>query len=156
MSSFAAWGLTILGLAVVTTVAEMLLPQGKTRNVIRSAAAAIAALVIITPLPNILKNGFDYDFSGDSVHTDSDYLEYVDGIKADYFAKSAEEYLASKGYSDAARVTVTVDGWKVKTVTVNFSDMGMPENGAHINKSEIIKLVADYFGIGEEAVMSYG
>ena len=49
-----------------------------------------------------------------------------------------------------------LDGWSVKSATLNFSDLGMPENTEHINKSEIIKLVADYFGIGEEAIMSYG
>ena len=82
MSAFAAWGLTILGLAVVTTIAEMLLPQGKTRTVIRSVFATVAVLVIVTPLPKLLKSGFDLDFSGEDIVSDEKYLDYISGVKA--------------------------------------------------------------------------
>ena len=156
MNSFAAWGLTILGLAVITTVAEMLLPSGKTRNVIRSVAATIAVLAIVTPLPNLLKYGFSFDFTADSVVVDTDYIDYTDGLKANIVSNSAVEYLRSKGFEGGIEVTVELDGWSVKSATINFSDIGMTENGEHINKKEIIKLVADYLRIGEEAIMSYG
>ncbi len=157
MSGFAAWGLTILGLAVVTTIAEMLLPKGKTRKAICSVAATVAVLVIVTPIPKLLKNGFDIDFGGDTdVVVDGDYVDYVDGIKADLIGESAVQYVASKGYTEKIRVSVELDGWDVKSARVNFVDFGMTDGDAHIHKSEIIKLVADYFGIGEEAVMSYG
>lgn len=156
MNSFAAWGLTILGLAVVTTIAEMLLPKGKTRNVIRSVAATVAVFVIVTPLPNLLKSGLDFEFPSDSVELDGEYLEYTDGFKRKTVERAAMAYLAEKGYTDGFTLTVELDGWSVKSATLNFSDSGMPENTEHIHKSEIIKLVADYFGIGEEAIMSYG
>ena len=156
MSSFAAWGLTILGLAIITTVAEMLLPQGKTRNVVRSVAATVATLVIVTPLPSLFKSGFNFDFSGGEVAVDSEYLEYVDGIKAEAYVKSAKEYLKSKGLDGDYTLSVTLDGFNVKSATVNFSDSIMSENISHINKSEIIKSIADYFDIDEEAVMAYG
>ena len=156
MNSFAAWGLTILGLAVVTTIAEMLLPKGKTRNVIRSVAATIAVLVIVPPLPSLLKSGFKFEFPDGSVQMDDEYLEYTDGLKRKTVERAAIAYLAEKGYKEGFTLTVELDGWSVKSATLNFSDLGMPENTEHINKSEIIKLVADYFGIGEEAIMSYG
>lgn len=155
MNSFAAWGLTILGLAVITTVAEMLLPQGKTRKVIRSVAATIAVLVIVTPLPNFLKSGFDFDFSVDTVSTDTEYLEYTEKLKANIITSAAVEHFRELGYEDI-EISVELDGWTVKSASVNFVNSGMSGNGQHINKSEIIKLVADYFGIGEEAVMAYG
>lgn len=158
MSSFAAWGLTILGLAVVSTVAEMLLPHGKTQKVIRSVFATIAVLVIVTPIPSLLKNGFAFDFTGDAVQTDEAYLEYVDGVKERMVASAAADYLDGKGYpSDKYILSVTLGGgWNVKSVSIEFVNSSMPENGAHINKSEIIKLIADYFDIGEEAIMTYG
>ncbi|MDE6401804.1 MAG: stage III sporulation protein AF [Clostridiales bacterium] len=156
MSSFAAWGLTILGLAVVTTIAEMLLPKGKTRNVIRSVAATIAVFVIVTPLPSLLKSGLNFEFPNDTIVIDEDYLNYTDGLKRKTVERAAMKYLAENGYKDGFTLTVELDGWSVKSATLNFSDSGMPENTEHINKSEIIKLVADYFGIGEEAIMSYG
>ncbi len=157
MNGFAAWGLTILGLAVVTTIAEMLLPKGKTRKAICSVAATVAVLVIVTPIPKLLKNGIDLDFGdGTDVAVDGDYIDYVDGIKAELIGESAVQYIAGKGYTEKISISVELDGWNVKSACVNFVDFGMPGGDAHIHKSEIIKLVADYFGIGEEAVMSYG
>lgn len=155
MSSFAAWGLTLLGLAVICTIAEMLLPQGKTRSVIRSVMATIAVLVIVTPLPNLIKNGFDFDFTDDTVKLDTEYIEYSDNKRGEYVARSAELYLSQNGY-DGVEVTVQMDGYKVKSVTAKISKSGIMQNGEHINNSEIKKLLADYFGIEKEAVMAYG
>ncbi len=156
MNSFAAWGLTVLGLATVTTVAEMLLPQGKLRKVVRSVVATVTALVIVTPLPSLLKNGFDFDFAADAVETDADYLDYVENAKNEIIAKSVCDHLKSKGYGSGYTLTVETDGYDVKSVTINFSQSGITENGEHINKSEIIELIADYLRIGEEAIMTYG
>ncbi|MCH5162987.1 MAG: stage III sporulation protein AF [Clostridiales bacterium] len=156
MSSFSAWGLTILGLAIVTTVAEMLLPHGKMRKVISSVFATITVFVIITPIPNLLKNGVDFDFAADTVQTDDGYLDYIESVRAQMFADSCTEYLKSNGYSDGFTISVESKGYTVKKVRVDFVHSGMTENGEHINKSELIGLIADYFGIGKEAVMSYG
>lgn len=156
MSSFAAWGLTVLGLAVVSTIAEMLLPQGKTRKVIRSVFATVTVLTVITPIPLIKNHGFNFDFSSDVVQTDGEYIEYVDGARRELIASAGEQYLKSVGYDGVDVEVETDDGWNVISARINLSGLGITENGEHINKSEIIGLIADYFGIGEEAVMTYG
>ncbi|MDE5593896.1 MAG: stage III sporulation protein AF, partial [Clostridiales bacterium] len=155
MSSFAAWWLTLLGLAVICTVAEMLLPQGKTRGVIRSVMATLAVLVIVTPLPNLIKNGFDFDFTADTVKLDAEYIKYSDDKRGEYVARAAELYLKQNGY-DGIDVSVQMDGYKVKSVTAKISDSSIMQNGEHINNSEIKKMLAEYFGIEKEAVMAYG
>lgn len=156
MSSFAAWGITVLGLATVTTVAEMLLPHGKLRKVIRSVFATVTAFVIITPLPTLIKNGADFDFSSDTVTVDGQYIEYIDGVRGQMLASSCVEYLKSKGYDGGYTLSVESEDYKVKKARVDFSYSGMTENGGHINKSEIVELIADYFGISKEAIMTYG
>lgn len=157
MNGFAAWGLTILGLAVVMTVAEMLLPSGKLRKVIRSVFATVTVFVVVTPLPGLFKSG-SFDFSGDgSVETDGSYLEYVEDAKKSIILRAAEEYFASKGYSDGYVLDIELGSdWEVKSVSVKFTNFGMTGNGEHINKSEFIELAADYFGVGKEAIMTYG
>lgn len=156
MSYFAAWGLTLLGIAVITTVAEMLLPNGKTRKVICSVAATVAVLVIITPIPNLLKNGFSVDFDWADVPTDEAYLSYVDGYKSNVMENAAKQYLASKGYNDELEIEVELDGFEVRSARVNFVESIITDDNSHIHKKEIIKLIAEFFGIGEEAVMYYG
>ncbi len=164
MSSFASWGLTILGLAVVMTVAEMLLPNGKLRKVIRSVFASVTALCIITPLPSLLKGvGESIDnavFDTSTSITDGEYLEYIADEKRSIVERGAEEYLKTHGITG---VTVEVEfddgGFAVKSARIDlskFSNIGITENGEHINKSEIIGLIAEYLGVGKEAIMTYG
>lgn len=157
MNGFAAWGLTILGLAVVMTVAEMLLPSGKLRKVIRSVFATVTVFVVVTPLPALFKGG-SLDFSGGgSVETDGSYIEYVEKTKKNIILRAATEYLSGKGYKDGYELDIELgSNWEVKTVTVKFTNFGIMENGEHINKSEFIELTAEYFGVGKEAVMTYG
>lgn len=155
MKSFVAWGLTLLGLAVISTVSEMLLPQGKTRNVIRSVMATVATLAMVTPLPQIFNNGFDFDFSDGYVTLDKSYIEYVEKSNARVAEDGANEYLRQQGYS-GIKVFVVLDGYKVKSVTAKVDDFGITQNGEHINKSEITALIAEYFGIDREAIMVYG
>ena len=155
MSSFAAWGLTILGIAMVSTVAEMLLPQGKTRKVVRSVFATVAALTVITPLPMLIKNGINFDFTSDAVHTDGSYIDYVGSVKEKLVAESLHEHLKANGYD--VEVEVKLDGaWNAVSATINFEGLGITENIGHINKKEVIKLVAEFLNIGEEAVRTYG
>lgn len=155
MSSFAAWGLTLLGLAVICTIAEMLLPHGKTRGVIRSVMATIAVLVIVTPLPNLINNGFDFDFTSDTVNMDTSYIDYSEKKRGEYFGLAAQNYLSDNGY-DGVEVSVIMDGYNVKSVSYKITKSGIKPNDQHINKNEIEKLLAEYFGIEKEAVMTYG
>ncbi len=156
MSSFAAWGLTILGLAVITTVAEMFLPQGKMKKAIRSVFAVVTALAVITPLPDLLNKGFGANMESGEVETDSQYLEYVDDAKKNMIISSAKKFLESNGYVGGYELDIDADGWSVKSVQIKFDESGITQNGEHINKNEIIKLIAEYFDIGKEAIMSYG
>ena len=157
MKSFAAWGLTILAMAIITTVAEMLLPKGKTKNVIRSVVATVTVLTIITPIPSLIKGEFlSFDFETGGVTTDASYLEYVDGLKKSTIEKSVTDYLEEHGYN-GIKVKVELQGeWGIKSVTIDFSQSGITDKDAHIHKSEIIKLVADRLQIDEEAIMTYG
>lgn len=156
MSGFASWGLTILGLAVVTTVAEMLLPKGKTRNAIRSVFAVVITLVIVTPLPTLLKSGFSGGFPSSEVQKDEEYLAYNEEAKKEMIISSCKKFLKANGHGEGYSLDVTVDGWSVKTASVKFDESIITQNGEHINKSEIIRLIAEYFGIGREAIMTYG
>ena len=65
------------------------------------------------------------------------------------------EHLKANGYD--VEVEVKLDGaWNAVSATINFEGLGITENIGHINKKEVIKLVAEFLNIGEEAVMTYG
>lgn len=158
MKSFAAWGLTLLGLAVVATIAEMLLPKGRLQNVIRAVVSSVAVLAMVTPLPDLINKGFSFDFTSTdvSVAVDDGYLEYVADVKKKLIVESLYEFLEKNGYG-GIEASVETDGqFQVISAVIKFPKTGMTENDEHINKSEIIGLVANYLQIGEEAIMTYG
>ncbi len=156
MSAFAAWGLTILALAIITTVGEMLLPKGRLRNVIRSVFASVTALAIVAPLPKLF-NGEKLDlFDNGEVETDGRYLEFIEDTKEEILLSAAYAALEEAGYSGAATIRLNLEGWEVKSAVINFSESGIMTDGEHINRKEIIRLIADCFGINEEAIMTYG
>lgn len=157
MTAFAAWGLCLLGIAVITTVSEMLLPSGRLQKVIRSVTATVALLAVVTPMPQLFKSwGISVDGGQSAVTTDGEYIEYVNGLTADIIAKNASEYIRSLGYGEQFTLSVTLDGYRVKSARVDFSENGITGDNAHIHKKEIVKSVAEYFSIDVEAVMSYG
>lgn len=160
MSEFAAWGMTLLGLAVISGIAEMFLPHGKTKNVIRSVFAVVAITAVITPLPSLFKGEFSFNFDYSGTVSDSEYLDYVDKLKTDMLAQAAYDYLEANGYPDCKALVkiqpITADSYSVVSAKVNFVDSSITENNAHINRKEIIKLIANFYDIGEEAIMTYG
>ena len=157
MNSLAAWGLTVLALAIITTIGEMLLPKGKTKTVIRSVVATVTVLAIITPIPSLIKGEmFAFDFESGSANLDDNYLSYVDGIKKSTIEKSVSDYLEKNGYGGIT-IKVELEGeWSVKSASIDFSQSGITDKDSHIHKNEVIKLVADYLQLSEEAIMTYG
>lgn len=156
MKSFAAWGSTILGLAIIMTIGEMFLPRGRLQKVIRSVFATIAVFVIVTPLPSMFKNGFNFNIDYNEIQLDDNYVEYINDVNARMYEKSVMEYLTSKGYANNYDMSITVDGYAIKSIRINFSETGIMGDDKHIYMNEIVKIVADYFGVDEEVVMCYG
>lgn len=157
MSVFASWGLMLLGIAVISTVSEMLLPNGRMQKVIRSVTATVALLAVVTPMPQLFKSwNITTDSSQSAVAVDGEYLEYVNEVKARLIAENAVAYIRTLGYDEQFTLSVTLDGYTVKSARIDFAENGITGDNAHIHKKEIVKSVAEYFSIGVEAVMSYG
>ena len=57
MSSVGAWILSILGIVVIGAVIDLVLPSGRMNKYVKSIFSAVTILVIILPLPNLVKNG---------------------------------------------------------------------------------------------------
>ena len=78
MKFVSAWVMSILGIVIIGTIVDLLLSKSRLKNFIRSIFATVCILVIITPLPSIVKNGFDMDFSdlvGD-IQIDDDFVGF--------------------------------------------------------------------------------
>ncbi len=129
----------------------------------RSVFAAVTVLVIILPLPGLIRNGinFDADFIfEDNITLDEDYLLYAKRVKLGALERGVVQQLDEDGIHN---VTVTVEGTvngtdiKIELVRVNLQNAVIDEIGEHIHKNELVKgLVAKYLLIEEGQVTVYG
>lgn len=153
MSAFSAWAIAILGVVIIGITVDLLMPSGKMEKPIRSFFAALTLLIIITPLPSLINNGFnvDIDFSGQSYY-DTEYLDYVNGLKADYAANSMQQTLKSKGYSGFTCAVKLKDNLEIESISIKIDANGIYCNGEHINRQVLTNAIAEIFSISEDSI----
>lgn len=152
MKFISAWVMSILGIVILGTVIDLLLAKSRLKNFIRSVFATVSILVIITPLPAIVKNGFNIDWSDiqGEIHLDQDFLDYSQKLKIRALEASMVSAFAQEGISGlkiSVTATVTDNEIDVRAVYVDLRNSVMNENLANINKYEFIKeKVKKYIG----------
>jgi len=61
MHPLIGWVIGILAVVILGVVVDLLLSEHKMGKYVKSVFAAVTILVIILPLPSLLRNGFDFD-----------------------------------------------------------------------------------------------
>ncbi|MCL2062571.1 MAG: stage III sporulation protein AF [Firmicutes bacterium] len=160
MGAVTGWLIGILSIVILGTVVDILLSQSKTGKFVRSVFAAVTVLVIILPLPSIIKNGFNFDSSfiiQDELELDESYLAFAERVKLRSLASGVEAQLSADGFQNTS---VSIEGdargneIKIQLVRVNLQNVVIDENKRHINKyEEIPRLVAGYLDIGRGQVI---
>ena len=118
--------------------------KSRLKNIIRSVFATVSVLVIITPIPSIIDNGFDISFSDmiGGIELDESFLEYADKMKIDTLKNAIESALDNDGISGVKielSARVETNEIIVERVIVDLSDSVIKDNLANINKYEFIK-----------------
>lgn len=157
-----AWILSILGIVAVGAVVDLVLPSGRMNNYIKAIFAAVTVLVIVLPLPSLIKSctgSSDTDIFDSEIVLDENYLDYALGIKLGYLENGVQKALENEGIRGAV---VTLGGEaqgaqiKVTNAEINLSQVVIDENLAHINKYELVeKLVTEYLQLDKGAVKIY-
>ena len=99
----AAWLASILGVVVVGVIVELLTQQRRMGNFIRAIYGFIVLLVIVSPLPKLLKVDWWTSHVDELVNT-----ELVDNLSQNSRQLQITQTLRNKGYSQA--LVTTVDG----------------------------------------------
>lgn len=149
MQSIGIWISSILGVAILGVAVDMLLPNGRTRKSICSFLSALTVLVIVTPLPSIIRGNFDFDFAPVSV--DGGYIDKSNGIIEGELERGLMSELSAAGYSGFS-VSVEINSdFTVKKVII-LSANGILLNGEHINKYDLTKAIVKLIGVSEEVI----
>lgn len=140
--------------AALFAVLELLLPDGKTRTVVKHAVSLVLTLYLIYPLKNLFTNGvLSYtDSAATSVQTEflDDILYKRDEINKNRFISELKEYGidASNAVSAIYEQNGTYDLTYVKIV-LDLNKCVLNKDKSHIYKSEIEERCKKIFNFSE-------
>ena len=161
MSALTAWILSILGVVVIGAVIDLVLPSGRMNKYLKSVFATVTVLIVLLPIPNLLQNGCDFkDFSiGGNLQLQEEYLNYASEIKKKALSDGLRAALRSDGITlgdmeiegDFTASVPVIEG-----IRINFSQVVIAGQSAHINKYQLItEKVSQYLAVEEEIVRFY-
>ena len=163
MSALAAWITAIFVAVVIAIGAELLFSETRMSNFIRSVTAIVILLVIVMPMPALVKNRFSIggdDTAENNMQLDESFIGFVDEKRINAVEAALVGELKNAGISGAAvKITRAGNGEKTKIVQVeiNLADSVIDEKLGHINMNELaVTTVCKYLNIEKSKVVVYG
>ena len=163
MAALAAWITAIFVAVVIAIGAELLFSDTRMSKFIRSVTAIVILLVIVMPIPALVKNGFSIggdDTVENNMKLDESFIGFVDEKRINAVEAALVGELKNAGISGAAvKITRAGNGEKTKIVQVeiNLADSVIDEKLGHINMNELaVTTVCKYLNIEKSKVVVYG
>lgn len=107
------WVVTVAGIAILSVLCDVILPEGQTRKYIKTVVGIIVTIVMLQPILSLAKNSIDLSaqqpIGSQSVTVQQSYLDMVEN-------KEREAALT------AVKKTLTARGVTVKNIVVSQSD----------------------------------
>lgn len=154
-----AWILSIAGVTILSVVVDLILPSGQTAKYIKNIFAFVMILVIISPLPALIKGNFNVNdiFESEEIVLQEDYIYQVNRDKLTALEEEITSSLEEKGIKNVV-VTINADIFqiemKILEVNVDLSDLVIDENSGHIDIEKAITEVVNRL-IGEEVIIIF-
>ena len=153
------WLIKVTAIKIVTSCAELLLPDGKTKNSCKTVLSLVCLAVLIEPLAHF--SNFEFDFS--KVFNDNSYNdEFVDTTN-DYYSSLCEneirKTLEEKGVvCEKCEVVGKIEKGKFnfEKIAVKIKNSVISGKDEHIiSNVEIQKLLANLLSVSEDMVFVY-
>lgn len=154
-----AWILSIAGVTILSVVVDLILPSGQTAKYIKNIFAFVMILVIISPLPALIKGNFNVNdiFESEEIVLQEDYIYQVNRDKLTALEEEITSSLEEKGIKNVV-VTINADIFqiemKILEVSVDLSDLVIDENSGHIDIEKAITEVVNRL-VGEEVIIIF-
>ena len=161
MKAVAAWIISILAVAVIGAVIDLVLPSGRMNKFVKSIFGAVTVLLIVLPLPNLAKNGCSVSefLPNTELEMQEGYLEYTERIKKQSIIAGLKKVLSEDGIT-LGEVELEGDfsssAPKITAVKINLGQVVIVGQSQHINRNELIRSkVSQYLAIDKGVVCFY-
>ncbi len=162
LSTLSNWIISIAGIICISVIIELILPEGQMNRYIKGILSFIIVLVIILPLPKLLKTEINFDNMfeyGQNIKVDEDYLYQLNLDKINVIKEDIETKIHQRGYKNVSiYVSANIFDSKMqfKSINVDLSGLVISENAEHNDiikiKKDITNIIKNYVNISEEAI----
>lgn len=143
MNGISSWIMAVAGICVIGVLVDLILPNGQTKKYIKGIFAFIVVLVIISPLPSILKKEFTIEdiFEENSIVIQEDFIYQVNKNRLETLENMIVSDLEEKGIHNISIIisaNIFTNEMKIDTVFVDLSQIVINENIEHIDINELV------------------
>lgn len=126
-----SWLLGLVGIAVLSVLVDILLPEGQTNKFIKGIFSLLVVFALISPLAKLKNTDFDYSeiFANERIDVSESYLQKANEREQEILIADLTEMLETKGIKVEKIVLNLKDGninniekVSVKTTQTNLSE----------------------------------
>ncbi len=159
MTTLSFWVVSIAGICILSVLIDLFLPSGNMSSHIKNIFNFVIILVIIAPLPNIIKN-YKNDYTSfittSDIELQNEFIYQVNRDKLTALKNEIDAKLVSKGYQNI-EVSIYADiftsNMVIENIYVDLSNLVIENNGQHIDiKKEVENVILSVLDIDKEAI----
>ena len=126
ISEISSWVMSIAGIICLSVLIELLMPDGQMNRYIKNIFSFIVILVIILPIPKLMKSNIDYDnifYNQGSVEIDENYLYQLNLDRINKLKGDIESEILRNGYKNVSvylNSSIFDNSMQIKSVSVDL------------------------------------
>ena len=149
--------ISIIGVVFLGVMIDVIAPEGKMNNFIKSIFAVFLLFVMVCPIVNLFTNNRLSGFFNTKLNVDEEYLEQTSELRIDNYELLIVSELEKKGiYGVKVEIEGKIVGENknIKKVMVDTSNLVLTNADEHINKYKVItELIYDILKVKSEVII---
>lgn len=142
------WILSVVGMVLTVTLAEILLPEGETAKYVRGVISLMVVYVVILPIPTIFSAKFDvnsfFNFSSASYESDLGFIQIIKEDKQSALSGSLTRVFHDSGLKSAGATVLLGENETVACVLLSASESEL---------DDAISITLSYLNVKEDKVV---
>lgn len=162
MNFFGTYVFSIAGAVVLITIADLIMPEGKSSKHVKSALSIFVALIILSPLAKIAAGEVRLTdlFDSEAVEVDYSFISRLNEKKVRALEDDLEKRLSAEGYPGIKiRILYTdnKEGINMEYAHVDLTSFEFNSGQPHIHIIDnIVGIVGAYLDLPKERIYTYG
>ncbi len=155
---FSGWILQITGIIILSVLADIAVPGGKTNKILKCVFSFVCMFVVVQPIFWIKDGRLDIDeilSGGKSAYVSQEFLDNVSGSKLELLEQQCDRLLLEEGYEVKTSIIGTYfDKLSIEKIFIKTDNSVILENESHILRMK--ETVSGLFNVDTECISIYG